>query len=107
RPDQAKHNGRRPLSLGLVEVREISTPPQGETATHWWLWTTLRVRKLKQIERVLRIYRARWRVEDYHRALKTGCRVEKLRLQEGENLMKALTLEAWVATRVVRLRDEA
>jgi hypothetical protein len=107
RPDEAKHKGRRPLKLGLVEVREISTPPAGEEAAQWWLWTTLHVRKLKQVKRVLKIYRARWRVEDYHRALKTGCQVESLRLQEGESLMKAIALQAWVATRLVRLRDEA
>ena len=107
RPDDGKRKGRKPLSLGLIEIREISTPPEGEKAASWWLWTTLPVRTLKQVTRVVRIYRARWRVEDYHRALKTGCAAEKLRLQEGESLMKVLAIKAWVATRVVRLRDEA
>jgi hypothetical protein len=106
RPDETKHKGRQRLKMGLIEVREISTPPAGEEPAAWWLWTTLRVTKLKHVERVLAIYRARWRVEDYHRALKTGCGAEKLRLQEGENLMKALAIQAWVATRLVRLRDE-
>jgi hypothetical protein len=107
RPNEQKRKGRKPLKLGLIEVREISTPPAGEEQARWWLWTTLGVTKLKLVQRVLKIYRARWRVEDYHRAMKTGCGAEKLRLQEGESLMKALTLLAWVATRVVRLRDEA
>lgn len=107
RPDESKHKGRKPVKMGLVEVREISQPPEGEKAARWWLWTTLRVRKLDQVKRVLRIYKARWRLEDYHRALKTGCGVEHLRLQDGEKLMKALAIEAWVAIRVVRLRDEA
>jgi len=105
-PNESKHKGRKRLKLGLIEVREISTPPEGEKPASWWLWTTLRVTKLKHVERVLKIYRARWRVEDYHRAMKTGCAVEKLRLQEGEKLMKAIAIQAWVATRVVRLRDE-
>jgi hypothetical protein len=107
RPDQSKRKGRKPLSLGLIEIKEISTPPPGEKAASWWLWTTLRVGKLKQVLRVVKIYRARWRLEDYHRAMKTGCQVEKLRLQDGEALMKAITIQAQVATRVVRLRDEA
>ncbi len=107
RPDQGKRKGRRPLSLGLIEIREVSTPPAGEKAASWWLWTTLRVGKLKQVLRVVKIYRARWRLEDYHRAMKTGCKVEKLRLQDGEALMKVITIQAQVATRVVRLRDEA
>jgi hypothetical protein len=107
RPDPAKHKRRKPVAIGLVEVREIAPPPPGETAARWWLWTTLPVSKLKHVKRVLRIYKARWRLEDYHRALKTGCAVEKLRLQDGEKLMKALAVQAWVATRVVRMRDEA
>jgi len=39
--------------------------------------------------------------------LKTGCKVERLRLQSGERLMRAITLQAWVASRVVQLRDAA
>jgi hypothetical protein len=107
RPDESKHKRRKPVALGLVEVREISQPPEGEKAAQWWLWTTLPMRKLKHVQRVLRIYKARWRLEDYHRAMKTGCKVENMRLQDGEKLMKALAIQAWVATRVVRLRDEA
>jgi hypothetical protein len=66
----------------------------------------LPVRRLGQILEVLRIYRARWRLEEYHRTLKTSCRVERLRLNSGEKLMTAITLQAWVAARVVRLRDQ-
>jgi hypothetical protein len=68
RPNEQKRKGRRPLALRLIEVREISAPPAGEKAARWWLWTTLPAGKLRQVKRVLRIYRARWRVEEYHRA---------------------------------------
>jgi hypothetical protein len=105
-PDPKKRRGCKPLRLGLIEVREVSTPPAGEEAAHWWLWTTLPARTLKRVLKVLRIYRARWRVEEYHRGLKTGCKVEKLRLRNGEKLMKAITLATWAATRAVRLRDQ-
>lgn len=106
-PDESKHKDRHPLKLWLIEAREIATPPAGEKAVQWWLWTTLASKTLKQVKRVLAIYRARWRVEDYHRVLKTGCKVESLRLGEGESLMKAVAIQAWVATRIVSLRDEA
>jgi hypothetical protein len=105
-PDEKKHRGRKPLKLGLIEVREISTPPSGEKAAHWWLWTTLLARTVKQVQKVLKIYRARWRLEEYHRGMKTGCKVEKLRLNKGEKLMKAITLAAWVSARAVRMRDQ-
>ncbi len=105
-PDAKKRRGRKTLKLGLIEVREISTPPSGEKAAHWWLWTTLPARTVKQVQKVLKIYRARWRLEEYHRGLKTGCNVEKLRLNKGEKLMKAITMAAWVAARSVRMRDQ-
>jgi hypothetical protein len=106
-PDQTIHKGRQPLELWLIESREISTPPAGEKLACWWIWTTLRAGKMWQVMGVLRIYRARWRVEDYHRMLKTGCQVEKLRLQDAKAIMKVITMQAWVATQVVRMRDAA
>jgi hypothetical protein len=106
RPDGKKHPKRRPLKLWLVEAREVSTPPAGEQAATWWLWTTLAVRKMERVGRVPAIYRARWRIEEYHRVMKTGCGVEKLRLDGAGKLMKVIAMQAWVATRVVGIRDE-
>ena len=107
RPADTKRKGRQPLDLWLIEVREIGNPPAGEQPAQWWLWTTLPAGKMWQVKRVLRYYRARWRVEDYHRMVKTGCKVEKMRLQEAEALMKVIAMQAWVATQVLRLRDAA
>jgi len=107
RPAETKHKRRQPIDLWLIEVREIGLIPAGEEAVQWWLWTTLPAGKMCQVERVLRYYRARWRVEDYHRMVKTGCKVEKLRLQEADALMKVIAMQAWVATQVLRLRDAA
>lgn len=107
RPNGKRGRGRQPLWLWLVEVREISTPPAGQQAVRWWLWTTLPSKTLADVLEVLRLYRLRWRIEEYHRVLKTGCKVERLRLQHGERLMKAIALQAWVASRVVQLRDAA
>jgi len=106
-PDETKHKGRQELELWLIETREISTPPKGEKLACWWIWTTLRAGKMWQVLRVLQIYRARWRVEDYHRMLKTGCKVERMRLQDGNAIIKVITMQAWVATQVLRMRDAA
>jgi hypothetical protein len=105
-PESSKHKGRKPLKLWLIEIRERGTPPAGETPVRWWLWTTLPAKTPEQALAVLSIYRSRWRLEDYHRAMKaTGCKVEEMRLQDGEALMKAITLQAQVAARVVQMRD--
>ncbi|HKB42290.1 MAG TPA: IS4 family transposase [Gemmataceae bacterium] len=106
-PSDKRGRGRQPLWLWLVEIQELARPPEGELAVRWWLWTTLRSKTLADVLAVLRVYRLRWRIEEYHRVLKTGCKVERLRLQSGERLMRAITLQAWVASRVVQLRDAA
>ena len=107
RPDETKHKNRQPIELWLIETREISTPPLEEKAAQWWLWATQPAKTMTQIKWVLQIYRARWRVEDYHRVLKTGCKVERMRLLDAKALVKVIAMQAWVGTQVLRLRDAA
>jgi hypothetical protein len=49
----------------------------------------------------------RWPIEEVHLLLKSGCRVEDLRLETWEGLEKAVTVNAAVAARIVSLRDLA
>jgi hypothetical protein len=91
----------------MVEVREVSTPPDEDEPIHWLLWTTEPARTQKQILAVVRAYALRWRIEDFHLTWKQGCRVEQLQLETRERLEKALVLYAGVAVRLLRLRDLA
>ena len=50
-------------------------------------------------------YRARWRVEDYHQCLKTGCRIEERQLQSAERLIRLLGLLSPLAVRLLQVRD--
>jgi hypothetical protein len=99
--------GRRKLRLTMVEVREVSQPPEGEDALLWLLWTTEPATTKKQILAVVRSYALRWRIEDFHLVWKQGCRVEQLLLETRERLEKALVLYAGVAVRLLRLRELA
>jgi hypothetical protein len=107
RSHETRRNDRHPIDLWLMMTKEVSIPPVGEKPAQWWLWTTRPGQTIEQVKWVLTIYRARWRVEDYHRVLKTGCKVEKMRLLDGEALTKVIAMQAWVATQVLRLRDAA
>jgi len=106
-PHSHNERGRKPLRLTMVEVREVSTPPEKEEPIHWLLWTTEPARTKKQIMAVVRAYALRWRIEDYHLVWKQGCRVEQLQLETRQRLEKALVLYAGVAVRLLRLRDLA
>ena len=106
-PNNHVDRRRGPLRMTMVQVREIGSPPAGEEAIDWMLWTTEPARSKRQIVAVARAYALRWRVEDFHLVWKQGCRVEQLQLQTRHRLEKALVLYAGVAARIVRLRDLA
>jgi hypothetical protein len=95
-----------PVSLTLVEAREVNCPA-GQEAVHWLLWTSEPAATLGECIRVLGIYCKRWKIEDYHLTLKSGCGMEDLRLKTLAALEKALVLYGLIAVRIVRLRDLA
>jgi hypothetical protein len=103
-PSTAKHPDRQPTTWTLVEVWEPQAPA-GVEPLHWLLWTTETVLTLAEAVEIIRIYKLRWRIEEYHLVLKSGCNAEKLELETVERLAKALTLYAAVAVRIVAIRD--
>jgi hypothetical protein len=94
----------KPLTLTLVEVWEPA-PPTEEQRLLWRLWTTLPATTAAEALEVIRIYKLRWRIEEVHLALKSGCQVEELQLDTRERLCKALTMYMAVAVRIVTLKD--
>jgi Transposase DNA-binding/Transposase Tn5 dimerisation domain len=102
----AVHANRKPVTWSLVEAREIDAPA-GVEALHWLLWTTEPATTLAEALEILRLYKLRWRIEDFHLTLKSGCRAEALELETADRLAKALTIYSAVAVRIVTLRDLA
>jgi hypothetical protein len=94
----------KPLNLSLVEIWEPD-PPSEEQRLHWRLWTTLPISSVDEVLDVIRIYKLRWRIEEVHLAVKSGCAVEKLQLGTSARLCKALSIYMAVAVRIVALKD--
>jgi hypothetical protein len=103
-PSTKEYPDHKPLALNLIEARE-SSAPAGCDPIHWLLWTTETIASLDDILERLREYTLRWRIEEYHLALKSGCNTEDLLLETAERLCKAIVLYAAVAARIVALRD--
>ena len=59
------------VTLAMVDVREISTPPDGKPI-HWRLLTTLPITNLAEARRAVDLYRMRWIIEEYFHTQKTG-----------------------------------
>ena len=91
------------LTLNVVQVFEPS-PPLGEEAVEWTLLTNEPISTPEEIEAVVDHYRARWRIEEYFRALKTGCAVEQRQLTDFDALLRALSFFAIIAWRLLAMR---
>lgn len=94
------------LALNVVRVWEPN-PPAGEAPISWTLYTTEPIDTLEQLTWIVDAYRARWTIEEYFKALKSGCAYEARQLADYEGLLNALALLAPIACRLLELRSEA
>jgi hypothetical protein len=93
------------LQLSAVNAREMIGRPAGEEALDWLLLTNAKISTLKQARAVVSNYKLRWRIEEFHRAWKSGhCNVEQSQLRSEEALRKWALVLAAVASRVERLK---
>jgi hypothetical protein len=99
RPPTA-HKNRGPLSLWAVYVREID-PPEGVDPISWCLLTTVKIDSAEQAETLLGWYCLRWRIEDWHRVLKTGCGIDDLRHETAERLKRAMAIRLVIGWRIM------
>ena len=106
RPDSSSRSPVKLLTLNVVHVFEPE-PPDGEPAVEWRLWTTEPVDTADQVLAVVDAYRCRWLIEEYNKALKTGCAFEKRQLESKAALLNALAVLAPIAWRLLLLRTLA
>lgn len=91
-----------PVPVWAIHIREIA-PPEGAKRIEWYLLTTVEITTAEEAMQIVKSYTLRWRVEDIFRVLKTGCRIEKLRMQKAEALHRAITLHMVTAWRIMLL----
>lgn len=94
------------LTLNVVHVREVETHGENEPV-QWTLVTREPIETAADIERIVDIYRARWLIEEYFKAIKTGCAYEKRQLESIHSLLNALAVFIPIAWRLLLLRTLA
>jgi hypothetical protein len=104
-PDAAKTNAAT-LRLNVIHVFERKPPP-GEPPVEWFLLTSLPIDSDTAIAFAVDCYRARWTIEEFFKALKTGCQYERRQLETAHALLNALAILAPVAWRLLLLRHLA
>lgn len=87
----------------VVEVREVHAP-EGVEPLRWVLLTSLPCRTLAEGRRIVGRYTARWWVEEYHKALKSGAGVEDSQLERGGRLEGLIAVLAVVAVRLLNTK---
>jgi len=86
-----------------LEVREVHAP-EGVEPLHWTLLTSLPCKTLEEARRVVGYYQARWWIEEYHKALKSGAGVEDSQLERGGRLEPLIAVLAVVAVRLLNAK---
>ena len=94
------HRTKPPIEIWIVHAGE-QTPPPGAKAIEWFLLTTLDCTSAEQAITCLRWYCYRWRIEDWHRVLKSGCQIEELQHETADRLKRAIAINAVIAWRVM------
>lgn len=94
------------LPVHLVEVYEVDPPPDVEPV-RWVLVTTEPLETAADVQAIVSYYRARWVIEEFFKALKTGCAVERRQLESYDALVNLLAIFAPIAWQMLRLRTLA
>jgi Transposase DNA-binding len=85
------------LTLTVLHVLERGTP-DGRDRIDWKLMTDLPVVSRKDAVEKLRWYAMRWKIETFHKILKSGCKAEESKLRTAEriiNLIAVLCILSW------------
>lgn len=101
-----KNSARDGFDMYVVVVREVNAP-QGVEPIHWILLTTLAVDDLDAALTIVEYYELRWLIEEWHKALKTGCSLEKRRHQALDRLLPLTGVLSVVSVLLLQLRDAA
>lgn len=98
-------HGARYGAMPITAVHVTEAEHEGSSDLEWFLLTNVDAHSLEQAYEVVRSYRARWSVEDFHRAWKEGvCHVEKSQLRSADAFRRWATILTAVAARAERLK---
>ena len=91
RPPIGKHKRYPALELSVIHAQERGKP-EGRAAIDWKLITDLPVHSPEDAVEKLGWYAQRWKIELFHKILKSGCRAEEARLRTAERLVNLIAL---------------
>lgn len=104
--DFVRSTGHRQIQVNVVHVEEVD-PPSESAAINWVLYTSLPVGNFEDAYQIIEYYEQRWLIEEFHKALKTGCRTESRKMRDAQRLEPMVGLMSIVAARLLQLKTVA
>jgi len=106
RPGKSRKGLSPSIQVNVVHVLELG-PPLGQKPVEWLLLTSEPVGSREEIARVIEGYRTRWTIEEYFKAVKTGCAYEERQLESFRALTNLLAYSMVVAYAMLLMRSLA
>jgi hypothetical protein len=101
-----QHHPDEPILMWVISIAE-DRPPVGVAALQWVLLTSAPVSNVSEALQIAEYYQQRWGIEEYHKVLKTGCRVEQRYYETSARLERVTGLLAVLAVRLLQIRSLA
>lgn len=102
--EKVGNHGNNPLPMWVVRVWEID-PPAGQERLEWFLLTNHEVKSFEDAYEVVGWYECRWVIEEYHKGLKTGCKIESPQFTCEDRLQPTIALISIITLTLLSLRD--
>jgi hypothetical protein len=96
-PPVGKQKRYPPLDLAVIHASERAAP-KGRKPIEWKLITDLPVRSGSEAIEKINWYAMRWKIESFHKILKSGCKAEESKLRTADrlaNLMAIFCILSW------------
>jgi len=93
-----------PLHISMVVALEANAANK-EGPISWIILTSEAASSYEEAKQVVIYYAMRWRIEEFHKAWKTGAGAERQRMQSADNLERMLVILSFVAVRLFQLRE--
>jgi len=104
RPSKLVSNMDLPKSIEVYIVTASETdPPQGQEKIYWHLITNVPTESFEDAVERIQWYTQRWKIETFHRTLKSGCKVEELQSESAGKLMKLISIYSIIALEIMEL----
>jgi len=98
------NHGDEPLPMWVIRVWEMR-PPVGQERLEWFLLTNHPVTSFEDAYQVVGWYECRWIIEEYHKGMKTGCKIQSPQFTTQEALQPTIALISIVTLTLLSMRD--